>query len=286
MKINKITPQGYCSGVERALKMVDQALENKTLPQPIHLLGAIIHNHFVIEKLKQKGVLLIEDKTKSREELLDQIHTGTVIISAHGVAPSVIDKAKSKGLHILDSTCGNVLIVHHKMKEYLNQGYACIYLGTKNHPECEGVLGIDPRIQLLQSVEDISHLIISTDKIYITNQTTMSILETKMIYEVIKNQFPSIIIDDRICTATTVRQLAVQQQEPVDLCLIVGDAASSNTKKLKDIALSAGIPATHVESLADVKTMDFSKISTISITSGASTPDYLVDEIIAYLRNV
>ena len=284
MKINKLTPQGYCSGVKNALKIAYEVLSSSNYPRPIYLLGSIIHNQNVILDLKEKGAILIEEKGVSRSELIDKISSGTVIFSAHGVSPIVYEKANKKGLTIVDTTCGNVLLVQQKMKEYLSLGYTCLYIGTKGHPECEGILGLSSSIILIESLEDLKN--ISATKIYVTNQTTLSLFETEQIYQEIKERFPKAVIDNKICRATTIRQQACLNQEPVDLCLVVGDKASSNTKKLALASQSISIPTLLIEGVEDLKTIHFQKIKSVSITSGASTPDYIVDEIIEYLKRV
>lgn len=285
MIINKIVPQGYCGGVKNALDIVYKLLADVSTIKPIYLLGSIIHNKHVIKDLTDKGVILIEEKGKTRYELLDRIEAGTVVFSAHGVEPRVYEKAKLKGLNIIDTTCGNVLIVHQRIKEYLQKNYKILYIGTLNHPECEGVLGIDSSITLISNVDDLDN--ISTDKrLYVTNQTTLSMFQTKEIYEEIKKKFPNAIIDNKICNATTIRQKAMLNQKPVDLCLVVGDINSSNTKKLSEASQSVGINTILVDNLIDVKNIDFTNINSISISSGASTPNYIVDEIINYLTSI
>ncbi len=283
MKINKITPQGYCGGVKHALQMVYQLLEDSNTKKPIYMLGSIIHNSIVIDDLTKKGIILIENKNKTRLELLDEIKEGTVIFSAHGVSPKVHLKALQKGLTILDTTCKNVEIVHQNIKKYLDLGYTCLYIGTKNHPECEGVLGIDSRIQLIENCDNINSNY--NTPIYITNQTTLSIDDTKEIYDIIKEQYPNAIIDNKICNATTIRQQAMKAQEKVDLCLVVGDQHSSNTKKLVEVSQKEGIPTILVENLKDIQSLDLKNIKSISISSGASTPDIVVNDIINYLKN-
>lgn len=285
MKINKIEPQGYCKGVIRALKLCEDAIKDKNTPRPIYLLGSIIHNSFVVEDLKKKGVILLEDPKKSKIELLNEVNKGTVIFSAHGVSPDIYDKANEKGLNVIDATCGYVLVVHNKIKEYLNNGYTCIYIGTKNHPEALGVLGISSSIIFINNIDDIKNLNINNDKIYATNQTTLSKYDLKDIFVELKNKYPNIIIDDKICNATTIRQEAILNQENVDLCIVVGDTNSSNTKKLYKV--SKEIRGINTILCEDLKSLDKSKlegINSISITSGASTPSYIVDEIIEYLK--
>lgn len=285
MKINKLTPQSYCSGVKNALNMVYEVLENHS--KPIYLLGSIIHNQSVISDLVAKGAILMEEKGTPRSELIKRIPNGsTVILSAHGVAPIVYDIAREKKFTLIDTTCGNVKLVQKRMKEYLAKGYTCLYIGTKGHPECEGILGISSSIQRIEKLKDIDQLKISSDKIYVTNQTTLSIFETDQLYQRIKELFPNAVLDNKICKATTLRQEACFTQDFVDLCIVVGDKESSNTKKLALASQSIGIKTYLLENVEEIKKIDFTSIKSVSITSGASTPEYLVDEIIAYLKRV
>lgn len=285
IKIYKITPQGYCNGVKRALAIVEKALKNPQTPRPIYLLGHIIHNKHVVDELKEKGVLLMEDKQKTRAELLDLIPSGSVVFSAHGVSPAVYQKAKDKGLNIIDATCGNVLVIHQKMKQYLEMGYECIYIGTKHHPECEAVLQISDKIHFISSKEDIQGLKINTNRLYATNQTTLSKFDVQDIFRTLKKVYPSILIDDKICDATTVRQMAMATQEKVDLCIVVGDSSSSNTKKLAFVSQTiAGIKTTLCEDLNTLDKSLLKNVSSVSISSGASTPDSIVEEIIEYIQ--
>ncbi len=285
MKINKIEPQGYCGGVIKALKIIDDVINNENTKKPIYLLGQIIHNSHVIDDLKSKGVIVLEDKTKKRLDLLDEIESGTVIFSAHGVEPRVYEKAKAKGLEYIDASCPYVLVVHNKIKEHLNNGYEVIYIGTKNHPEVEGVLGISDKIKFISNTSDIKNLNITSDKIYATNQTTLSIFDIEDIFKSLKAKYPSIIIDDKICNATTIRQEAMKNQPDADLCIVVGDPNSSNTKKLYKV--SKEIRKINTVLCEDLESLDkniLKNVNVVNITSGASTPSYIVDEIIEYLN--
>lgn len=286
MIVNKIIPQGYCNGVKRALEIANKALDDPNTIKPIYLLGHIIHNKHVVNSLEDKGAIIIDDKSKTRLELLDLINTGSVIFSAHGVSPLVYETAKNKGLNIIDTTCPNVLIVHKRMKEYISKGYECIYIGTKNHPECEGVLGIDDKINFISSIQDVDFLNINNQNIYVTNQTTLSKFDMQDIINKLIKKYPTAIIDDKICNATTVRQEAMANQKHVDLCIVVGDKSSSNTKKLAKVSQEiVGIKTILCEDLASLDKNELIDIKTVSISSGASTPDYIVNEIIEYLKN-
>ena len=284
MIINKIEPQGYCHGVINALKIINEALKDNNT---IYSLGSIIHNEHVINDLKNKGVITIEEKGLSRLELLDKINEGTVVFSAHGVSPLVYEKAKSKNLKIIDATCPMVHLVHKKITEHLNLGYDCIYIGANGHPECEGVLGISNKIHFISSIDDINNLNINNDKIYVTNQTTLSIYDIEDIFNELKNKYPNIIIDDKICNATTVRQKALANQPKCDLCIIVGDKKSSNSLKLYKV--STEIAKTKTIFIDNLKSLDkeiLKDVNIVNISSGASTPSELVDEIIEYLNTL
>ena len=285
MKINKLNPHGFCGGVKRALSLLDEAIISNI--KPIYLLGDIIHNRIIVEKYKSKGIIILNDKSKTRLELLDSINDGTVVFSAHGVSPSVYQKAINKGLNIIDTTCPNVQVIHNQIIKHLNEGYEIIYIGNKQHPECEGVMGISSSIKLISNINDIDFLNITSDKIYVTNQTTLSLYDIEHIYNKIKKLYPTSLIDNKICMATTLRQKAVIEQEKVDLGIIVGDSNSSNTNKLVETTKKSNIKPILVENLEHLKSLnlDYSNIRSVSITSGASTPENLVNKIIEYLEN-
>ena len=282
MIINRIEPQGYCQGVTNALRIINEALESNN---NIYSLGSIIHNDHVINDLKKKGVTTIEEKGKSRLELLDKINEGTVVFSAHGVSPLVYEKAKSKNLNIIDATCPMVHLVHKKMNEHLKEGFDCIYIGAKGHPECEGVLGISDKIHFISNIDDIKLLNINNDKIYVTNQTTLSIYDILDLFKELKNKYPNIKIDDKICNATTIRQKALANQPKCDLCIIVGDKKSSNSLKLFKVSTEiAKVNTIFVDNVNSLNKDMFNGINIVNISSGASTPSILVDEIIEYLK--
>lgn len=283
MKIIKITPQGYCGGVKYALDTLKKAIENPNTPRPIYLLGPIIHNHFVNQKLIENGVILLDGE--NRLELLDEIDFGSVVISAHGVSDDVFVKALSKKLNIIDTTCPNVKIIHNNIKKHLDT-HKVIYIGKKGHPECEGVLGISNKIILVENINDLDKFDFYNEKVYVTNQTTLSSYDLKEIYEKIKSIFNDVLIDNKICDATTKRQVAVMNQPDVDLCLIVGDRKSSNTNKLKEISENIRQIKTYlIEDYKMIKDEWLENVKTISISAGASTPPYLIDEVIQYLNN-
>ena len=285
MIINKIEPQGFCGGVKNAIDIAKKAIKNENNIKPIYLLGSLIHNEHVMRSLEDLGLILIDDKNKTRLELLDEIKSGSVIFSAHGVSDKVYLKAKEKNLNIIDATCPFVKIVHNNIKKYLNLGYDIIYIGTKGHPECEGVLGISDKIKLITNKIDALYYQNKNDNIYLSTQTTLSIYEIDEIINILKNKFKNIIIDNKICNATTVRQEAIYNAKKTDLFIIVGDQKSSNTKKLYNIAKEK-FNAIMINDKNDLDINLLKNINEISITSGASTPSYLVDEIIKYINKI
>ena len=285
MIINKIEPQGFCGGVKNAIDIAKKAIKNENNIKPIYLLGSLIHNEHVMRSLEDLGLILIDDKNKTRLELLDEIKSGSVIFSAHGVSDKVYLKAKEKKLNIIDATCPFVKIVHNNIKKYLNLGYDIIYIGTKGHPECEGVLGISDKIKLITNKIDALNYQNNNDNIYLSTQTTLSIYEIDEIINIFKNKFKNIIIDNKICNATTVRQEAIYNAKKTDLFIIVGDQKSSNTKKLYNIAKEK-FNAIMINDKNDLDINLLKNIKEISITSGASTPSYLVDEIIKYINKI
>ncbi len=283
MIINKIEPQGFCGGVKNAIEIAKESIKNN--PKPIYLLGSLIHNEHVMKSLEDLGLILIDDKNKTRLELLDNINSGSVIFSAHGVSDDVYKKAKDKNLNIIDATCPFVKIVHNNIKKYLNDGYDIIYIGTKGHPECEGVIGISDKIVLISDINDAKNYHNDNKKIYLSTQTTLSLYDVNEIINILKEKNNNIIIDNKICNATTVRQNAIYNAKKTDLFIVVGDQKSSNTKKLYNIAKEK-FNAIMINDKNDLNKDLFKNIKEISITSGASTPSYLVDEIIEYINKI
>ncbi|MBS1476623.1 MAG: 4-hydroxy-3-methylbut-2-enyl diphosphate reductase [Acholeplasmatales bacterium] len=284
MKIIKLSPQGYCGGVKRALKLIIDANNDPNVKKPIYMLGNIIHNKNVIKKLNEMGIKSVDGK-KTRLELLEEINEGTIVISAHGVSPSVFIRAKEKGLNIIDASCPNVYTVHHNIKKYLKKNYDIIYIGTKGHPEAEGVLGISDKIHLISNKNDLLSLSLSNN-IYVSNQTTLSVYDIKELFEAINKKYPDAIIDDKICNATTLRQRAVMEQK-ADLCIVVGDKSSSNSLKLQSVCQNnAHIKSYLVENEADLDPSWFKDVNVVSVTSGASTPDEVTEKVIKKIKMI
>ena len=283
MQVTKLSPQSYCKGVILALKKCISTIEDIKTERPIYLLGMIIHNKFVCDELKKMGITILEGDNKV--ELLDQINSGTVIISAHGVSLKVKEKAKSKGLNVIDATCPDVEKVHQNIFLYLNDGYEILYIGKKNHPESTGVLEESNKIYLLDSIDNIKD-IDKNKKYYVTNQTTLSLDVVSKYHEEIKKIIPNAIIENKICMSTTRRELALNDIKH-DLIIVVGDKKSSNTHKLYETAKNKADSkeVILIESAHDLLNFDFKDYQDIAITSGASTPIALVDQIVKYIEN-
>ena len=284
--IKVINPHGFCGGVSHALKVAKEAIEKPNTKKPIYLLGNLIHNKIVTKSLSDSGVTTIDIKGKSRLELLDYIDSGTVIFSAHGVSDSVREKALNKGLNIIDASCGKVLLIHKKVKNYIKEGYQILYIGKKGHPEAESILEEDSRIKLIEKVDDFPTNL-SSEKIYVTNQTTLSIIETKDIYDKIFSIYPKAILDNNICNATTERQLALTNLEGIDLCIVVGDKLSSNSRSLVEIARTkSNVDSCLVENKDDITSELLSKYNHIAITSSASCPEEVFLEVIKKVKEL
>ena len=278
-----VKPQGYCGGV---LKAIENA-KNTRIQYPnkkITILGNLVHNQYVKKALQYYSIDTIEDKTKTRYELLDEIKEGIVIFTAHGVSPKVYKKAKDKGLILIDASCPFVLQTQKIVKKYLDEDYTIFYIGKNKHPEAESIYTMSDHVYLIEPHKDIPK--INTSKIFVTNQTTMSIYELKDTFEKIKSLYPFAIFHDEICNATRVRQQAILNLKNVDCLIVVGDPTSNNSQKLVDIGKKAGIQDIFsIQTVQDIDKKDFEKYSTIAITSGASTPTYLTNQVKDYLSN-
>lgn len=278
MEIQKITPQGFCKGVIRAIAIINKALQNENIQKPIYMLGGLVHNKHIIDAYKEKGIIIIDS--------LDNIYSGTIIITAHGVSDKVLKIINERKLDLINATCFDVLKTHRIVKEKLNEGYDVIFYGKSTHPETKGVIGISDKIHLVEGEKDIDKLNIISEKIAFTTQTTMSYLDVVKIINLLKVKFPYIKTYEDVCNATKLRQTALLEQvKDADLCIIVGDPTSNNTTKLKEICEKhTTTPCIMVENITDLQNYDFSNITKVAITSGASTPTAIVNEIIKGLQ--
>ncbi len=282
MEIISVIPRGYCQGVVRAIQIAKQAV--KDYPnQKITMLGMIVHNQFVVDACKEQGITFIEDPTKSRLELLDEIAEGVVIFTAHGVSDAVKEKAKQKGLITIDATCKDVEKTHTLVKQHVQVGDV-IYIGKRNHPESEGTTQLSHRIHLVTNVEDVAKLP-ALQNILITNQTTLSLRETQTIIDACLAKFPEATVADEICNATRIRQEAVMKLENIDLLIVVGDPRSNNSKQLAETGKQSGIPeALLITSIEDIQEASIQNKNRIAITSGSSTPNALTKQVIDTLQ--
>ncbi|KIL36074.1 4-hydroxy-3-methylbut-2-enyl diphosphate reductase [Cohnella kolymensis] len=285
MEVVKISPRGYCYGVVDAMVLALQTARNLDLPRPIYILGMIVHNSHVTEAFKEEGIITLDGH--DRIEILEKIDHGTVIFTAHGVSPEVRRRAKDKGLTVVDATCPDVTKTHDLIREKTAEGYEVIYIGKKGHPEPEGAIGIAPgHVHLIEREEDITALSLTTDRIIITNQTTMSQWDIKHLISLLIKAFPSAEIHNEICLATQVRQEAVADQaKEAQLCIVVGDPRSNNSNRLAQVSQEiAGVPAYRVADVTEIRQEWLQGIERVAVTSGASTPTALTKEVISYLE--
>lgn len=281
MQVKAITPRGYCKGVVRAIEIAKNAQNEQ---QPIYILGMIVHNQYIVDALKERGIQTIDIPGQTRLELLDQIQHGTVIVTAHGASEQVFEKAKNKGLNVIDASCLDVIKTHDLIKEKLNEGYDILYIGKKGHPEAEGAISIDEkRVHLITSKNDIQMM--DPNKHYVmTNQTTMSLYDVYDLCEYAKTILPHVTIEKETCTATKIRQEAIKNmEEDIDIVFIVGDPHSNNTQKLASIA-SEKKEVHMIESLDDLNINWLKGKKKAAVSSGASTPTYLTNQVIDFLK--
>lgn len=285
MDVIKISPRGYCYGVVDAMVLAMQTAKNLNLPRPIYILGMIVHNSHVTEAFEKENIITLDGE--NRLQLLDQIEKGTVIFTAHGVSTEVRKKARDKGLTVVDATCPDVTRTHDLIEEKVAEGYEIIYIGKKAHPEPEGAIGIAPdHVHLIEKESEIENLRIHTDRITITNQTTMSQWDIRHIMNRLIERYPTAEIHNEICLATQVRQEAVAEQaRDTDLVIVVGDPRSNNSNRLAQVAEDiAGVKAYRISDVTEINREWLDGIRKIGVTSGASTPTPITKEVIQYLE--
>ncbi len=278
MELLLARPRGFCAGVNRAIAIVNQALDLHGAP--VYVLHEIVHNTHVIEGLRQKGAVFVEQ--------LEEIPSGAVaVFSAHGVAPEVIRAAESLGLRTIDATCPLVANVHRRVSQLNEMGCEVIVIGHKGHPEVEGTCGYARgRVQVVSKVEDVAQLEGGADTCigYVT-QTTLSVFDTRSILAALTSRFPDIREPERtdICYATTNRQEAVRTlADAVELVLVVGSKNSSNSNRLREVAQQQGKTAYLIDHAGEIQPQWLLGIHRIGITAGASAPEHLVKEVIEW----
>ena len=285
MEIKRVVPSGYCKGVVNAINIVKKTKEQYP-NENIYILGMIVHNSYVSKQMEDLGVITLEDPNLSKEELLDTIDKGVVIFTAHGISDKIKQKALDKGLICVDASCVDVLKNKDLIKSYLDKGYDVVYFGKKKHPEAEAILSLSNNIHLVSNISDIDNLNISNVNLFITNQTTMSYLEVEDMLKLIKDKYPTCIIQKEICNATSSRQLAITNIKDGDVLYVVGDVKSNNTNKLKEIGLKYFKKVFLISNYKEINKKDLVNENKIYVTAGASTPPILIDEVIDYLSKL
>lgn len=283
MNIILANPRGFCAGVDRAVSIVERALD--TLSPPIYVKHEVVHNKFVVDSLRKRGAVFIED-------LADVPPGATLVFSAHGVSQAVRAEAKSRGFTVFDATCPLVSKVHMEVVRYSRKAMECVLIGHAGHPEVEGTMGqynnVDGGIYLVESVDDVNHLQVKhPDNLAYITQTTLSMDDTAKIIDALRIKFPAIQgpKKDDICYATQNRQDAVKKlAEQVDILLVVGSPTSSNSNRLRELAERMGRRAYLIDTAADLHHDWFNENDVIGVTAGASAPEVLVRDVIKQLH--
>jgi len=282
MEVLLANPRGFCAGVERAIDIVERALQQ--YGAPIYVRHEIVHNKFVVDDLRRKGAVFVEE--------LDEIPAGaTVIFSAHGVSQAVRSDAESRGLKVFDATCPLVTKVHVEVSKMLRDGYEIVMIGHRGHPEAEGTMGqANSGMHLVETVEDVAKLQTrDAAKLSYVTQTTLSVDDARVIVAALKARFPQIHgpKKDDICYATQNRQDAVKFMTPrCDVVIVVGSPNSSNSNRLREVAENMGAKAYMVDTAADLRPEWVAGKRRVGVTAGASAPEVLVDELVARLKSL
>jgi len=284
MQILLANPRGFCAGVDRAIEIVERAIEIHGAP--IYVRHEVVHNKYVVDGLRDKGAVFVEE--------LDEVpDDATVIFSAHGVSKAVETAASERGLQVFDATCPLVTKVHLEVVKYAKAGKEVILIGHAGHPEVEGTMGrydtnMGGRIILVESPSDVAALDISNpDELAFVSQTTLSVDDTQEIIDTLKRRFPGIVAPNRddICYATQNRQDAVKKLcEEVDLLLVVGASNSSNSNRLAELGKRAGVESRLITRAVDIQQQWLEGKTKVGVTAGASAPEILVDEVVQRLR--
>ncbi len=282
-KIILVRPRGFCAGVDRAIDVVEACLE--IFGPPVYVKHAIVHNTHVVGDLEKKGARFIEelDEIPKREKVI-------LVFSAHGTPPHVKEEAKVRGHRVIDATCPLVTKVHLEAKRYANEGYFIVYVGHRGHPEPIGVMGEigADSIVLIEDAGEVGNLKVpQEEKLVYLNQTTLSIPDVSQTIEALKKRFPKIISppSSDICYATTNRQKAARElAKKCDLVLVVGSVASSNSQRLRDVSEEEGAKAYLIDDESKIESDWFEGVETLGITSGASVPEYLVEDLLNYVK--
>ena len=280
MKVFLAKPRGFCAGVDRAIDVVEIALD--VYGPPVYVRHEIVHNDHVCNELRKKGAVFVDD--------MAEIPPGSVtVFSAHGVSPAIRQQAKDSGLKVIDATCPLVTKVHLEAVRYAKRGYHIVLIGHRNHVEVEGTMGEAPQaITLVESPADVANLRLnSSDKLVYLTQTTLSVDDTRQVIHALKARFPQIEAPptDDICYATTNRQMAIKQMsELCDLILVIGSPTSSNSNRLVEVAISNGTKSRLINDATQLSRELFDGVELVGITAGASAPEILVQDVVRWLE--
>jgi 4-hydroxy-3-methylbut-2-enyl diphosphate reductase len=282
MRVLLASPRGFCAGVDRAIEIVEQALAR--YGPPVYVRHEIVHNRHVVESLRAKGAVFVDEP--------DQAPPGSILIfSAHGVSPAVRQSAARQTLRTIDATCPLVTKVHKEAQRFAKEEREIVLVGHAGHVEVEGTMGHAPEVMhLVETVADVEKLAVrDPSRLAVLTQTTLSVDDTRDVLEALRRRFPEIMLPrkDDICYATQNRQNAVRDlTREVDLVLVVGAPASSNSNRLVELAAKSGVPSHLVESAADVDPAWLEGVRTVGLTAGASAPELLVEQVIERLRGL
>lgn len=283
MRVYLARPRGFCAGVERAIEIVERALER--FGPPIYVRHEIVHNRHVVQSLKDQGVVFVDE--------LDQVppDAPVTIFSAHGVSRTVEDDARARGLRVIDATCPLVFKVHLEGRRYAKMGCEVVLIGHAGHAEVQGTVGQIPgKVHVVATVDDVGRLqVANPDKLAYVTQTTLSLDDTKAVVEALKRRFPAIVGPDTndICYATQNRQRAVRQMAVlVDAIVVIGARNSSNSNRLREIAADCGRRAHLIDDASDFDPTWLDGVGALGVTAGASAPEHLVEELLETLRRL
>jgi 4-hydroxy-3-methylbut-2-enyl diphosphate reductase len=286
MEVVRITPRGYCHGVVEAIRIAKRVGNERAAGEQVTMLGYLVHNEHVTRELEEHGVRLVD--SDDRVAGLEHIEAGTVIFTAHGVSPAVVDGARARGLHIVDATCSDVTRTHDLVRRLLDEGQELVYIGKRGHPEPEGVVGISPqRIRLVEHIDEVDELDYPPGtRLAVTCQTTLSMWDTRAIIDRLVERYPDVEVHNEICLATQERQeAAVRAAADLDCVVVVGSRRSSNSRRLVQVVEErAGRRAVLVDTAADLDPAWFRGVRRVGVTAGASTPTQITRAVIAALE--
>ncbi len=278
MKIHLAKARGFCMGVERSIRMAMEARAKSD--GDITILNEIVHNHSVVKNLEEKGI----NRTKN----LDEVTCGTLIISAHGVAPKVLDDSRNRGLRVIDSTCPLVKVLHKSADYFIARDYTVLVLGDANHDEMKGVKGHNPdKIIVLNKIDSTYDLPEIEGKVALISQSTQSMELFEKASRLALEKYKDVRIKNTICDATRKRQASILDLAPrMDLMVVVGSQTSANSQRLVQIAQKTGTPAYLIDSAAELKGVWLNDVDNLGITAGASTPDWVVMEVVDTIKKI